>query len=91
MISKEKVLKLKDYILVDVREQDEYQEHHIENAINIPMSKLGDLELIYEKLGHFDNNIVLYCQSGNRSKMAQSFLKSLGYKKVYNFGAIWNW
>lgn len=91
MITKEKVLELEDYILVDVREEEEYQQHHVENAINLPMSRLGDLELIYEKLGHFDNNIVLYCQSGKRSKMTRNFLKSLGYKKVYNLGAIWNW
>ena len=69
-----------DYVIVDVRTAEEYNEGHIKEAINIPYDKITSSNLDKNKL------IFVYCKSGNRSKKAYNSLKSLGYT-VYNLGA----
>lgn len=69
-------------IIVDVRSSQEYNEGHIDKAINIPEYKINyNLEKILK-----DKNaeIVLYCSSGIRSKNAYKKMKKLGYKNVFN-------
>lgn len=66
-------------ILIDVRSPQEYAEGHLDNAINIP---LYDLETKYEQINK-DATIILYCQSGNRSRRALKILKDKGYDNVY--------
>jgi len=71
-----------DTVLVDIRSPQEYKELHLEGAINLP---LHDLERNPEK--YFPNkeeNIILYCQSGIRSKSGVEFLIKKGYKNVYD-------
>lgn len=79
----------KDYIILDVRTQEEYDEGHIENAILIP-----DFE-IEEKAESVltDKNalILVYCRSGRRSKIASEKLAEMGYKNVKEFGGINTW
>jgi len=86
-ISQEDAYKMmeEDVVILDVRTNEEYQEGHIENAINIPLDEITDDIDLDE-----DKKILIYCQSGNRSKEASSKLYSLGYD-VYNFGGISNW
>lgn len=75
--------------LIDVRTKEEYDEYHLENAINIPYDnikeKVKDLENI-----SYNTPIIVYCKSGNRSNQAYSIFKSLGYENVYDLGAISN-
>lgn len=76
-------------ILIDVRTPDEFDEKHIPKAILMPVY---DLELHFKK--HFPNlnqNYLIYCRSGIRSKHAQSILKSLGYQHVFDLGGIIDW
>jgi rhodanese-related sulfurtransferase len=71
-----------DAILLDVRSPQEYKEFHLESAINIP---LYNIESKVEKF--FPNKekiIILYCQTGSRSKKALIMLKKIGYLNVYN-------
>ncbi|MCF0106378.1 MAG: rhodanese-like domain-containing protein [Holdemanella sp.] len=81
--------KKEDYILLDVRTEDEFKEGHIPNAINIPNERIHD-EPIGE-LPYKDVPIFIYCRSGNRSKQAQQNLASLGYTKLIEFGGIIDW
>jgi len=84
-ITYQELRNLEDYILVDVRTEEEFVSNHIPHAINIPLSTIhADIQLDKNKI------IVVYCQSGNRSNQAKELLKPLGYT-VYNFGSIHNW
>lgn len=77
------ILKNNKYaILLDVRSPQEYKEGHLEGSINIP---LYDLERNMEKqLTDKEETIIVYCQSGNRSKKAIDILYKKNYKNLYN-------
>ena len=78
-----------DYIIVDVRRQDEYAEGHIPGAINVPNENITDVEL--SELPNKDQILLVYCRSGNRSKEASEKLAEIGYTNVYEFGGIIDW
>ena len=78
-----------DYILLDVRTQEEFAELHIPGAICIPNETIGTEEI--PQLPDKDQLILVYCRSGNRSKQASEKLASLGYSNVYEFGGIIDW
>src|SRR5438309_241364 len=78
-------------LVVDVREQHEYEESHIPGAVHVPR---GHLESRIEgKAGDKSQPIVLYCASGNRSALAAHTLqKLLGYEDVASMnGGITLW
>ncbi len=71
----------KDAMLIDVRSPQEYKEGHLDGSINFP---LYDLERNSEQiLNKKDNTIILYCQSGSRSKKALEILKEQGCKSLF--------
>lgn len=74
-------------IIIDVRTKEEYESGHIENAINIPYDNINNKTINNSK----DTNIIVYCKSGNRSKIAANTLIKLGYKNIYDLGSINNW
>lgn len=77
-----------EYLLLDVRQPDEYISGHIPGSRLIP---LGELENRLDELDH-DKKIITYCRSGHRSKGASILLCGLGYKDVNNLvGGILNW
>ena len=75
-----------DYILLDVRRDDEFEEGHIPGAINIPNESIGTEEIA--ELSDKNQTIYVYCRSGNRSKQASQKLVDLGYTDVIEFGGI---
>lgn len=75
-----------DYILLDVRRTDEFEEGHIPGAINIPNESIGTEEIA--DLPDKNQTIYVYCRSGNRSKQASQKLVDLGYTNVIEFGGI---
>lgn len=80
----------KDAIIVDVREQNEYETGHLLNAKLIPLGalkgRIGELEKYRE------HPIVMTCQSGRRSKIAAAQLKNKGFTQVYNLvGGVLAW
>lgn len=75
-----------DYILLDVRRLDEFEEGHIPGAINIPNESIGTEEIA--ELPDKNQTIYVYCRSGNRSKQASQKLVELGYTNVIEFGGI---
>ena len=76
-------------IIVDVRTQEEYDSGHIPGAICIPNESIGTEPP--EELPDFDQIILIYCRSGNRSKQAAQKLFDMGYINVYEFGGINEW
>jgi len=69
-----------DLVVVDVRNDNEWKEGHIAEAIHIP---LGQLAQRVNELAASDN-IVVHCQGGSRSAIAASLLQKLGRKNVAN-------
>ena len=78
-----------DVIILDVREQDEFDEGHIPDAILIPYTEIENKA--EEMLPDKNKQILVYCRSGRRSKIASESLASLGYTNVKEFGGIINW
>lgn len=78
----ELVNETKETLVIDVRGEDAYAKGHLANAINIPFDefegKIGDLD------GYKDQNIVLICNTGNKSGKAGKMLADNGFTKVYN-------
>ena len=71
----EAVLKENNYTIVDVRTKEEYQSGHVVGAINIPYDEIDDQVKLDQS-----KTILVYCQSGNRSKIAYQTLKDFGYE-----------
>ena len=68
--------------IIDVRSRAEYNEGHLNGAINIPEYELRSW---FRKLNiNKDKVIVVYCISGYRSKSAYMKLKKMGYNNVFN-------
>ena len=78
-----------DYILLDVREENEFAEGHIEGAILIPYGEISDRA--EEELPDKEKTILVYCRSGRRSSIAAEQLVELGYTDVQDFGGIIDW
>ena len=78
-----------DFIILDVRTEEEFEEGHIENAILIPDYEIAAKaeEVLLDKT----QLILVYCRSGNRSKGASQMLADLGYTNVKEFGGIIDW
>ena len=70
--------------VVDVRTEDEWKTGHIDGAIRIQWQDILQLPPKISK----DEEIYLYCRSGNRSGKAAKILKDAGYINVINAGSI---
>ena len=78
-----------DYIILDVRTQEEYETAHIPGAICIPNETIGTGDI--PELPDKDQLILVYCRSGNRSKQASEKLAKQGYTNIVEFGGINSW
>jgi len=73
----------KEYILVDVRQHEEYRLDHIPGAKHIPLGEIQFDPFVFED----DRDIIFYCKGGGRSKAAAMFVaEEAGLKKerLYN-------
>ena len=77
-------------IILDVREQDEFDAGHIKGAVLLPVGSIAK-DTAAEVIPEFDSTVLVYCRSGNRSKTASTTLVGLGYSNVYEFGGINTW
>lgn len=76
-------------IVLDVRTDLEYNLGHYPNAVHIPTALLKEQSKL--KLPDKDQGILVYCNTGQRSRAAADFLKSQGYKEVrYISGPYWS-
>jgi rhodanese-related sulfurtransferase len=76
----------KGMVLLDVRTDKEYEAGHIPGSVHIPLSEIGDKIKKLKK----DKDLVVYCQSGNRSIWAIKRLMGMGYKNLYNLKGGYN-
>lgn len=75
--------------IVDVREAQEFEAGHIPGALNLP---LGRIPYTAKNELSPEEEIVLFCRSGNRSMTAARLLHKMGYKKLYNLtGGMLMW
>jgi phage shock protein E len=67
-------------VIVDVRTPEEFQQGHVPNAVNVPLSNIIDnpaiLRISKEK------PIVLYCRSGYRAGKAAEALQKNGHQNL---------
>ena len=78
-----------DYIILDTRTQEEYDEGHIPGAIVISHEEIK--EKAESVLKDKNQLILVYCRSGRRSKLASEDLVELGYTNIKEFGGIIDW
>ncbi len=79
-----------EVIVLDVREQNEYDSGHIPGAVLLPVGTI-DKDTAAAVIPEKDSTVLVYCRSGNRSKTASSALAELGYTNIYEFGGINTW
>ena len=77
-------------IILDVREQSEFDAGHIPGAVLLPVGTITK-DTAAAVIPEPDSVVLVYCRSGNRSKTASSALAELGYCNVYEFGGINTW
>ncbi|MHB1146875.1 MAG: rhodanese-like domain-containing protein [Lutibacter sp.] len=76
--------------IIDVRTPEEYNEGHIDGAININFNDAAFLEQI-SKLDK-SKPVYVYCRSGKRSSAASAEMSKAGFKNLYDLeGGIMNW
>jgi len=77
------------YLILDVRTKEEFDEGHIPEAVLLPNEEID--EDVSEVLPDKEQKILVYCRSGNRSKQASDKLSKLGYSNIIEFGGIIDW
>ena len=77
-------------VILDVREDSEYQEGHILNAVHVPLGRLKDQLQRLEK--YKQRPVIMVCRSGQRSADATSLLLKSGFATIYNLkGGLLAW
>ena len=79
-----------EVLILDVREQHEYDGGHIPGAVLLPVGTITK-DTAYAIIDDLDTVVLVYCRSGNRSKTASQALVDLGYTNIYEFGGINTW
>ena len=77
-------------IVLDVREQDEFDAGHIPGAVLLPVGTITK-DTAAVVIPELDSVVLVYCRSGNRSKKASQALADLGYTGIFEFGGINTW
>lgn len=95
VISPEEAKKIMDsadpssFILLDVRDENEFAEGHIAGARLIPVSTLDTRAA--EELPDSARTLLVYCRSGMRAGKASQLLEQMGYQDIRNFGGVLTW
>ncbi|NNE29355.1 MAG: rhodanese-like domain-containing protein [Saprospiraceae bacterium] len=78
-----------EYLILDTREQEEYDVSHIPNAVFLGYKKPD-----WNKLQHVSKEqpIITYCSVGYRSEKLGEDLRKRGFTQVFNlYGSIFEW
>ncbi|HDE4861422.1 persulfide dioxygenase-sulfurtransferase CstB [Staphylococcus ureilyticus] len=70
----------KEEYILDVRNDEEWNNGHLDQAVNIPHGKLLNENIPFNK----EDKIYVHCQSGVRSSIAVGILENKGYENVVN-------
>lgn len=68
-------------VIIDVRTAAEFNDGHLDSAINIPYQQIATIVTHYPDKAQ---PILLYCKSGRRAEIAATALEKLGYTAIYN-------
>ena len=74
------ILSGEKYTLIDTRAEKQYEQGHIEQAINIPLAKLRS---VMDEIDR-DSVVITYCNKGVTGNAAQNVLINNGFQKVFN-------
>jgi rhodanese-related sulfurtransferase len=74
-------------IILDVRTREEYSSGHIDTAVNLPHDELE--RRLGEISGNKSGEIIVYCRSGKRARIAESILAEKGYTNVKDLAGHW--
>lgn len=72
--------------IVDIRGKSEYNDGHIDGAINVFM---GDMDENFHKISK-DKEVIIYCNTGNRSAIAYSLLTANGFDNILDYSGGWS-
>jgi len=72
-------------LVIDVRSPGEFKSGHLTNTINIPLDEIT--AAVPQRWPDKSQVLLLHCQSGMRSSVAQKKLTSLGYTNAFNLGS----
>lgn len=84
----------KGLLLIDVREESEYNTGHAIGALLLPMTELTTNEAAdyaSAQIPSKETPVIVYCRSGVRSRKAARILDGLGYTEIYNVGGLSGW
>jgi phage shock protein E len=73
-------------LLVDVRSPEEYAARSLPGAVNMPVDSIKSA--ITNRAPATSRLILLHCQSGRRSGIAEKELRAIGYTNVFNLGSF---
>ena len=73
----------KQVLVIDIRTDKEFKEGNIKTSFNLDFQKSEFIDNL-ENLDK-NNEYMIYCMSGNRSKKASLIMKSLGFKVIYHY------
>ena len=71
---------------IDVRVPEQYQQEHVQGAINIPLKEVK--ERIAAAVPDKSDTVKVYCNAGRQSGQAQEILNKMGYTHVENAGGL---
>jgi len=84
----------KNHLVVDCREQGEWDQVRIEGTIFIPLSKMNEniAEIVNQLAPFKEKKLYIHCRSGKRSMTACELLNDYGFENLYNIeGGILAW
>ncbi len=88
--AKELMDSLPRYILLDVREEEEYITGHAADSLLFPVDEIN-ADSAKMLLPDKETPLLIYCRSGRRSDDAAHKLEDLGYKMLYDIGSLIGW
>ena len=71
---------------IDVRVPEQYQQEHVQGAINIPLKEVK--ERIATAVPDKNDTVNVYCNAGRQSGQAKEILSEMGYTHVENAGGL---
>ncbi|MFA7285617.1 MAG: pyridoxal-phosphate dependent enzyme [Candidatus Paceibacterota bacterium] len=89
--NKEKIEIKKDVIVVDLRDEGEYQDHHIPQSVHVPFHNLDDFFKKNKKHLTKNTNVIFVCRHGNKSRLATYKASLLGINGVSLKGGDSDW
>ncbi len=83
-------VKNKEWLLLDVRSEEEYQQGHIPGAVNVPYDAID--QYLSSIDGYKNKPVIVYCRSGRRAKLAMKELEDKQFDQLMHLeGDMLGW